>query len=963
MQKFSRAVALLAILTLLVPVTVLAQTSRTTGAITGTVTDTSGAPLPGVTVTVTSPNLQGSRTEVTDANGQYTLPSLPPGTYRAEYVLSGVKNVVQEGITVNAQRATSANAQMSLAVTETVTVTASQVVVDPTQTTTQHVMDEQQLKYTAVGSANRSYQNVLSQAPGVSTAGGNPQVSGANIGQNDWYIDGVNSTDPVTHTFGGNMAFDAIQEISVVTFGKDAEYKSSGGTVNVITKSGGNEFSGSLDYRYNDPDFLEQGKAKRNANPPYFGGPLGAESLRFNKDVQTDKSEQPQATLGGPIMRDKLWFFVATHKPETSRQQPNVFGFQPGARTFTGWNTHGKLTYTPFTNQTFTGKFTDSHALVSNTQSNTASNVSPEADAQQTQHSYIYAVAYDAVLSSKWLANLQYSNRPSSLATSPMSGDLETPGYIDDNTNIRTVNYTNNQGRTAERREILGSTTYYLEKFGTHALKAGVDFDHNEFTSFNNATGNPALIPGFDNATYCSSNFDYGEGAGFFLPSGSRCTAIVHTSGGAITRVALGIIGAETTVGADTTSFFAQDEWRPIPRLTARVGVRYDGTTWDSGTGGGDIPDFNLWQPRLGLAFDVFNNAATVIHAYGGKIADENQLTLPSYAAKSLVFGASFVPNGTGGYDFAPDFGVTFGLTGTPIDQNLHMSFSNQYSLGVTQRVLKNTSVDVTAEFRTQKNNFEDYCGTLAFEQDTCVVTNQIGPEGIPQPLKSDYRGILAKVESRPFSWLDFTASWAHAKSRGSVEYNQNAGVDFDYYPVHFTNAYGYLTDDAKDRVKFNGFARLPLDFILGASWNWDSGLAYSVFRTAPVVGYGNLFLEPRGSRRLPHFNQLDMQLQKNFTFGGKYTVGLIGSVFNVLNSETITTINGNAGTRAAFASCAGLSGSALSQCLVNPASADSGIYVDPNQQSGAQRFSASFLRPTAFQRPRRYEVGVRFEF
>jgi Carboxypeptidase regulatory-like domain/TonB dependent receptor len=975
MQKlFTRATTLLAILTLLVPVTVLAQTSRTQGAITGTVTDTAGAALPGVTVTVTSPNLQGSRTEVTDADGKYQIGALPPGTYRAEFTLSGVKSQVREGISVHSGVTTSANAQMSLAVTETVTVTASQVVVDPTAAATQHVMDEEHLKYTAVGSANRSYQNVLQQAPAVG-GGANPQVAGANNAQNDWYVDGVNTTDPVTHTFGGNMAFDAIQEITILTLGKDAEYKSSGGTVNVITKSGGNEFSGSFDYRYNDPDFLTEGKEERPTGIAYYGATPTGSTLRFNKDAQTDKSEQPQATLGGPIMRDKLWFFAATHRPETARQQPNQFGFQPGVRAFTGWNTHGKLTFTPWSNQTFTGKFTDSHALITNTQDSPV--VSPEADARQFQKSRIYALAYDAVLSSKWLANFQISHRPSELASGPMSGDIDTIGIINSTNNVRTVNHTNVQGRTAFRDEILASTTYYLEQFGTHAFKVGVNFDHNEFTSFNDVTGNLDTASNRPaNAPTCAQIL-----ATFNLPAGSVCTAAMFINFNAGTaanpvltnRLQIGIRNPETTKEADMTSFYLQDEWRPIPRLTARLGVRYDGTTFDN-NGGAEVPDFELWQPRVGLAYDVFNNASTVVHAYGGKIGDENQLTLPNFGVAQPIVQLFYNQNPTTG-QWALATGSVVSVSGGLYDPNLRQSFSNQFSFGVTQRVWRNTSIDITAEKRTQHNLFEDYgCSVLqlfGFEENPgnpechfTMTNNPAADHGIDQPLRSDWRGLIFKVESRPTSWLDFTLSWTRAKSRGSTESTQNQNASFDFfddrecgvdYPApipdacrldHFTNQYGYLSDDAKDRVKLNGYARLPWDITLGGSFYWDSGLAWNVTRTTPTIG-GTLFLEPRGSRRLPHFHQLDLQLQKDFQIS-KFRFGIIGSVFNVMNKELPLTINGNAGTLARWTTAA------------DP---NSGLFIDPNQVSGPNRLAATFGQYQTFQRPRRYEVGVRFEF
>jgi outer membrane receptor for ferrienterochelin and colicin len=947
MRHFStRAVALLALVALLIPGMVLAQTSRTTGAITGTVTDTQGAALPGVTVTVSSPNLQGTRTEVTDAQGMFSVPSVPPGTYKVEYALSGVKNASREGVVVHAQQTSTSNIQMSLAMSETLTVSASQVVVDPTQAAQVTTLDEEHLKYTSVGAGNRTYQASLIQAPGVamSTSGtsGNPQVSGSNNAQNDWYVDGVNTTDPVTHTFGGNMAFDSIQEITVTTLGKDAEYRSSGGTINVITKSGTNDFSGSLDYRYNDPDFLTSGKETRPQNVAtgaFYGGPT-TQVLRFNKAAQTDKSKQPQVTFGGPIMRDKLWFFGATHKPDTSRQQPALFGFQPGVRAAIGWNTHGKLTFTPFSNHTLTAKYTDSHLNITNIQD--SSFYKPEADARQTQHSKIKALSYDGILSSKWLANVQYAERPSSLAVLPMSGDVVTPGEVDSSTSIRSVNYTNTQGRTSKRNELTASTSYYVDKFGSHAFKLGVANDNNEFTSYNYTTG---LLSNVANGPTCASII-----TAYGLPANTVCTASLSRNFSATVpiRLTVGIQTPTTTKKAETNSIYFQDEWRPIPRLTARLGVRYDKSSF-SADFGNDVPDFDLLQPRVGLAFDVFNNASSVIHAYGGKIGDDNQLTLPSFGQKlpSVTVGYNYNAT-TMAYTLVPS-ATSVSVSGNIYDPTLSQSFSNQYSFGFTQRVMKNTSVDLTAEYRTQKNLFEDYCGTVAVPQ-TCMMTNHPGPVGTENPLRADYRALIMKVDSRLFNRIDYSASWTHAKSRGSTESTQNANTSFDRYDSsgagldHFTNTYGFLSDDAKDRLKFNGFARLPWNMVLGGSWYWDSGLAYSVSRTGPVVG-GTLFLEPRGSRRLPHYNQVDMQLQKDFQFG-QVKFGLIGSVFNVLNSELPTGINGNAGTLARWETG-------------NP----SKLYVDPNQVSGLNRLSATFGQYTTFQRPRRFEAGVRFEF
>jgi hypothetical protein len=232
-MKLSRRCLIITTILLCITSAAVAQVSRTTGALTGIVTDgIQGNPMPGVTVTVTSPQLQGTRDAVTDAQGQYTLPLLPPGTYTATYALSGLRTITRENITVNLNQTTKVNVPMQIEVSETVTVSGNRVVVDPTQTQTQQNFKQEHLEYGVVGAANRSYQNVLFQAAGTAagTGGGsNPMVSGASVAQNDYLLDGINTTDPVTHTFGNNLPFNAIQEISIQTLGKEAEYGSSGG--------------------------------------------------------------------------------------------------------------------------------------------------------------------------------------------------------------------------------------------------------------------------------------------------------------------------------------------------------------------------------------------------------------------------------------------------------------------------------------------------------------------------------------------------------------------------------------------------------------------------------------------------------------------------------------------------------------------------------------------------------------
>ena len=933
MRHLLRFSTVLVVLILIVS-TAYGQTTISAGAIAGTIKDSTGASLPGVTVTVSSPRLQGTRSAVSDSGGQYVVPLLPPGVYRAEYALSGIQPQVRSGISVNAAQTTTLDVAMQMGMTEAIEVRASAVVVDPTQTQQQQTLKEEHLKFTSVGSPNRSFQVAVLQVA-EATGGSNPNVAGANTAMNTFMIDGINAlTDPVTHTFASNMVFDAIQEVNVIAFGKDAEYRSSGATVNVITKSGGNDFSGSLDYRYSDPDFFTATGNTYPAAPAYYGGPpVGNPTLKFDKSAITDKAKQGQATFGGPIMRDKLWFFASAHRPETSRIPPNTVGFQPGSRDFTGWNTLGKITFTPFSNHTFSARHTNSYARITNTQF--SSLVPIEADSYQTQHNKNISLSYDAVVSSKWLVNAQAGRTPAALAVAPMSNDLSKVRFSDLDTSVVGGNYNNAQGRTSYRNELLASTTYYTDRFGSHAIKVGANADRNGFDSYNFTTGDPATVTGLP-ADACSRT------------TGGRTDllcGVTYTKRGGVPVTAT-VTVRNPVLGADAkgTSFYAQDMWNPLAALTIRAGLRYDKVNWESSK---PVPSFKLLQPRVGVAYDLFRNGGTVVHAFGGKIMDENQLTLPNNLNTRFSGSTTWTWNNTTqAYTFTRS---TVSATGSAVDPNLKSPYSNEYSFGITHRLFRNTSIDITAEKRTAHNLFGTFQG-VTNAAGTAVVSQLPAalftacPNGMCNVHRSQYQGVVLKVESRPTRNADVTFSWVRSESKNSTGDNtQNLGGPFTWFPVNFTNYFGYEANDAKDRVKFNGYYRFPWDITAGASYYWDSGTPWSVTQTN-AAGFGTVFLEPRGSRRFPDYHQLDMQLQKDFKVGPA-TIGLIGSVLNVLNKEIATGINGNAGTRA----------------ITDPTTGK--LYIDPNQQTGANRLSATFGRFTSFQRPRRYEAGVRIEF
>ena len=303
-------------------VPVWAQTG-TLGTIHGTVSDTSGAALPGVTVTVASPALQiGRGTQVTEPDGTYRFGDLPVGAYKITFELAGFKTFVRDDLRLPVGFVARVDATMAIGgIEETVTVSGQSPVVDQTTTTTSVNITQETLESVPVG---RGYQLLLAMTPGVTTAGA-PDVgdsalaSRSNIqsygvgGTSTISVEGINisvgQSSPVYYT---SYPF---EEVQVKTSGNDAEVSTPGISMVSVLKSGSNQFHGDLGYGFERPRF--QGS---NLTPLLVAqGITKAAPLKSYYEVSSD--------LGGRLVKDKLWFFVSTNK---QRQVSNLLGFASG---------------------------------------------------------------------------------------------------------------------------------------------------------------------------------------------------------------------------------------------------------------------------------------------------------------------------------------------------------------------------------------------------------------------------------------------------------------------------------------------------------------------------------------------------------------------------------------------------------------------------------------------------------
>ncbi len=309
MKPLSRKILLASVLLL---VASIALGQATTGTLTGTAT-TEGAPLPGVTVTIDSPSLQGTRTTVTGNNGDYNFQALPPGTYTVTFSLDGMADVTKSTtVTLSQTQRADANMRVS-AMAEAITVTASapSVLETPQMSTN---FDDKFMENLPTG---RSVQAAAALAPGTSPEGPNNQlmISGAPSYENLYLVNGAVVNDTVRGQAESVFIDDAIEETTILTGNVSAEFgRFTGGVVSAITKSGGNEFSGSIRDSLTNDDWTNKTPFAGQADP-------------------IDKvNEVWEGTLGGRIVRDRLWFFAAARLRETDSTSQTIGTNIPFAR-------------------------------------------------------------------------------------------------------------------------------------------------------------------------------------------------------------------------------------------------------------------------------------------------------------------------------------------------------------------------------------------------------------------------------------------------------------------------------------------------------------------------------------------------------------------------------------------------------------------------------------------------------
>ncbi|HUQ07001.1 MAG TPA: TonB-dependent receptor [Kofleriaceae bacterium] len=281
--------------------------SLTTGAVQGVVTDAStGEPLVAVTVVATSPALQGSQAAITDETGHYKITNLPPGTYAITCYFADV--AVRRTVDISANKTTPGYLSLDTAqaIGEVITIDGKAPSIDPTATTQGVTIDSEYTRRLPVG---RDYESVLSAAAGGGSDDGGATFSGSSSLENQYIVDGVNTTTLVYGQLGSPVVNEFIEQTEIITGGYNAEFgRSTGGVINVVTKTGSNEFRGSV-FGYANPGALVASAT-----------PTPTQSASIDSEYEVDYDADVGFEIGGPILRDKLWFYAGL-APHSERER------------------------------------------------------------------------------------------------------------------------------------------------------------------------------------------------------------------------------------------------------------------------------------------------------------------------------------------------------------------------------------------------------------------------------------------------------------------------------------------------------------------------------------------------------------------------------------------------------------------------------------------------------------------
>ena len=916
-----RTVFVLAVLAAVLPASA-ASAQGLTGALIGTVQDEQGAVISGAVVRLTSPALIGGPlATTTDERGRLRFPLLLPGLYILDVERSGFGPYHEEEIDIGAGATLSRTIVLRVAgVAESLVIAASGSRIEARSSGFETRFRSDDLK--AIPSRRFSMFDSLRVAPGVSptspSSGTVNSVSAFGGGSNEnlFLIDGTNFTCPCAGVSRAEPSIDVIQEVQVQSVGVSAEYGNiQGSVVNVITKQGGDRFQGDGSY-YGQTSGL-------TSTPVLLTVPGTSVKSGYHRNRYRDLTSD----VGGPAVRERLWFFTGYQYLRDYDSQPGVDPALP--RRYEQNKLFAKLTWRLRPGLQLMQSLNQERWV--NPQGPTR--VTPFV-ATQRQHASVPTMTFADLrqtLSANTVWDIRVGRFVYTRHDDPSSGDRTTPNRFDRVTGVSSGNVPQFGGTTLIRTTAKATLSHYQHGlFGLeHEWKIGTSLERGEHYQ-------PQVIPG--GIRYLDDN---GQ------PFQAISSAPSNTGGQFLTAAA-----------------FASDAVTVGNRVTLNAGLRFDRSraisqdlhsidadgrqTANILRGLGTLYTWNVLSPRLGVTAKLTAEGRTMLRASYGRF---NQGVLTGEIAPIHPGAARVTTNAfeaaTGAYTRVVS--VVDPKVNLAIDPHTRTPRTDEYSVGVDREL---TAGLVTAIAYIHKNGSDfiawtDVAGQYA-EQSRTLPDGTVLPVFVltsppsgrrflltnPDGYSLSYNGLVTVVEKRRAHRWQALGSYTLSRAAGLQASSGVAAGDaqastvapafptatFGRDPNNLTNANGRLPNDRPHMFRLMGTVDVPrTGFSIGANLQVVSGKPWAA--TAQVSlpqGDQRILLEPRGSRRLPSQSLLDVRVSRPIPFGGRGRAELLLDVLNVLNDT-----------------------------------AAEGLATD-------NRFSANFGLPTVFVDPRRAMLSVR---
>ena len=901
--------------------------ASTTGTINGRVLDSSGAVLPGVSVSATSPSLMGVQSSTSDEGGNYRFPALPPGIYAVSYELVGFTTVKRENIQISIGFTATVNVELSVAtLQESVTVTGESPVIDGTATRVQQNFKLDSLQQLPNA---RDFWALVALTPSVTTArfdvGGSQAGSQFGYtaygftGQNQLLVEGINATYH-TGTSMLYMDYGSFEEVFIGTVGNGAEVAVPGVQSQMLGKSGGNTFQGELyqDYERN---------AFQGANIP---GNILERGVREHSN-ELENYRDLSLNVGGPVKRDRVWWYSSYHNQKVVVQQPNFVGPIAG-RTFDTslWNLSGKGTVQASRNHKVVGYYQWSQKEQPNALPDRALLYS---DLNQTWsqpiRSWVYKGEWNGTLSNNLYAEARYGE--SSVSASHIANNDTTQFLTVDSGRATYVGGSPKDQFIFRRPQVTGSLNYFKDGWaGTHTFKAGGGFDRGIKWD-----GYLQVVSG-----NVRQNLNTGQPISVVLyaPTATHVGAINDGPDGNLLSI------DRMTIA----SAFVNDQWS-VGRATFNLGVRWD--RYHSWTpeqhqlaysfGPLSISDatfpettyvtWNKVVPRLGMTYDLTGDGRTVAKVSYGLYGFDPGISFtssvnPNQSQKSVTYAWSDARvcagciSGDGLYQPGEEGNQTASALGgnVRVDPNLKQPTSTQATAFLERQIIEGLGARVGFVYfgaRNQTATFQPFRPASAYTVPFDVIDRgEDGALGTPDDGVLTFFGIpnsdignfpnTSVVSNTPNNGTYKTIEFAITR-RATGRYSASASVSHTWqhdYPVAYPNTpngpfdYDYSIYSAKATATYT----MPYDILLSGIYRLQAGVNYArtlavsapascacTFSAARGGSLANttVFVTPYGAYRNDNVSVVDLRVEKTVRFGRAARLRLFVDGFNLFNS------------------------------------------------------------------------------